>query len=679
MKQSKLAIKNVLVFLLTTIISLISYTKIRGIDLNKISFVQYSYIIIFSFILFNFISIFVNKELFIYEDYIIKEIKDCIKTSLSIFLDKKLLIGTILIFLCVFGYSISNFSISIDEEFQMAQQKDSTQWCYEGRFTIAVLKGIFMQFGTFPPYIACFLAAIIYTLAGAIILRIIKNNESQYCGNSFSSFIFFAGFLSLPAVIIEIMSFNTYCIEVTTGIAVMASSVYMFERFAQNRRLITLALSIFMCVFSLGVYQAMANVYITLIIICVYLKILNKENLSMKEIMKYIMSSIAVLLISLILYYIIYNFAISIHKSEMSIVYINDFSGWSLKLGLIPSLKNSIYALVQLVTNNHYLVNKYYIYYIFVGLFCAFCFFIYKHKLRYFVPFIFFIIVVFSGFIMWVGLASTFLPYRAWVSTPIICGFIYYQSIILFCDIFSKYDFLKKAVYALIFVILFRQIQTTGQLFYNDHIRAQKDIEFATQIYYDVCRQTDLPINDTPIIFLGTRNLGTDDAIEKNISNGKRWGGNVLGCSIWSRAQEDIRISGLYKSLGYDVKVENCYDRAILSELNEKMTVYPKEGSICEKDGKIYVKLQELQDGFVEKNGKYYYYLNGIELKGQHYIEGSWYCFDYMDDFMITGLYSDKVKGETYYFNSEGQMQYGKQIIDGKEYYFNPETGALEK
>ena len=46
---------------------------------------------------------------------------------------------------------------------------------------------------------------------------------------------------------------------------------------------------------------------------------------------------------------------------------------------------------------------------------------------------------------------------------------------------------------------------------------------------------------------------------------------------------------------------------------------------------------------------------------------------------MSTGLTYLADQKKTVYYNDKGQMQYGKQIIDGKTYEFDKVTGALLK
>ena len=82
--------------------------------------------------------------------------------------------------------------------------------------------------------------------------------------------------------------------------------------------------------------------------------------------------------------------------------------------------------------------------------------------------------------------------------------------------------------------------------------------------------------------------------------------------------------------------------------------------------------------------GKKYYFdpSTGARLSGQKKIGGYWYYFDPETFEMVTGFVelpdsysSSGVK--TVYYDENGHMLYGSQVIDGEMYYFNTRTGAL--
>ncbi|WP_415153215.1 N-acetylmuramoyl-L-alanine amidase family protein, partial [Leuconostoc gelidum] len=83
----------------------------------------------------------------------------------------------------------------------------------------------------------------------------------------------------------------------------------------------------------------------------------------------------------------------------------------------------------------------------------------------------------------------------------------------------------------------------------------------------------------------------------------------------------------------------------------------------------------DVQNGFINRNSKVYYYLNGQMVYGEQKINNNWYYFDKETGAMSTGF--QNLDNKTVYYNSQGQMIYGEQKIDNNWYYFDKETGAM--
>ncbi|MDC7952584.1 L,D-transpeptidase family protein [Liquorilactobacillus mali] len=64
-------------------------------------------------------------------------------------------------------------------------------------------------------------------------------------------------------------------------------------------------------------------------------------------------------------------------------------------------------------------------------------------------------------------------------------------------------------------------------------------------------------------------------------------------------------------------------------------------------------------------------------LRGQKYINGSWYYFDDSTGNVVTGWKYIAAQKKTVYYAANGKMLYGQQHIGGKWYYLNDTTGAV--
>ncbi|MDC2849101.1 GH25 family lysozyme, partial [Limosilactobacillus mucosae] len=89
------------------------------------------------------------------------------------------------------------------------------------------------------------------------------------------------------------------------------------------------------------------------------------------------------------------------------------------------------------------------------------------------------------------------------------------------------------------------------------------------------------------------------------------------------------------------------------------------------KNGVRQTGFQKLSDGRTV-----YYNSQGQMQYGEQKINGYWYYFNTSTGAMTTG-FTKLSDGRTVYYNSQGQMQYGNQTINDSKYYFDTVTGAM--
>ena len=497
------------------------------------------------------------------------------------------------LFLSIYGYQLFNFTLSLDEEVHMAGFKENASWCHEGRFSITVLKDFLMEFGMYQPCLSNLLGDVLLLLAGLCIFSLISKKLTRNKPDKYLSLVFLAGFLSFPTVIAESQSFSTYCVEISFGMFCTALAVVYLDRYFMTGKGRNLVLNILLLAFSLGIYQSMAELYISLVMIYFLVSIFNEKDVKNRKAVIYlrkILLSVLFFVLSLVVFYLAYKIATSIHRVESSIEYINGFSEWDLEYGVFASLFRSIEQLIVTLSQTQIPGIKYFTYYTVLGVLLTIFFLIAYPNLKGAFCGGLILLITISGYFIWVGLAATSLPFRAWLASPVVCGFLYFMAAYIMRTKFSrKYYIICHLVIA---VVLFHQIQTINELFYNDHIRMEKDITFARELYHDICYETGVPNAETPIVFIGSVNLGADDAIIKNPYAEKYFGANCLGYSFWRRAQEPQRMQGLYDNLGYTLNIQKCSDRDMIVYSWSNMTVYPQKGSIISKDGVVYVRLR---------------------------------------------------------------------------------------
>ena len=94
-----------------------------------------------------------------------------------------------------------------------------------------------------------------------------------------------------------------------------------------------------------------------------------------------------------------------------------------------------------------------------------------------------------------------------------------------------------------------------------------------------------------------------------------------------------------------------------------------------------YASNGQMQYGW-QKIGKDYYYFDEASGKmqtGQKKLGNVWYNFDLKTGKMSTGFTYLSDQNKTVYYDKNGHMLYGWQVINGKKYYFDPYSGALKQ
>ncbi|WP_223592225.1 M14 family zinc carboxypeptidase [Neobacillus bataviensis] len=108
----------------------------------------------------------------------------------------------------------------------------------------------------------------------------------------------------------------------------------------------------------------------------------------------------------------------------------------------------------------------------------------------------------------------------------------------------------------------------------------------------------------------------------------------------------------------------------------ETPTVDSSEQSVTKDSNNV--KAEVMPAGrWVEENGVTYYYIGEEKAKGWMEISGQRYYFDLESGALQKGFFQE---GEqTFYLDGQtGAMQLGWVLIDGKWYYFNPDSGAMQ-
>lgn len=499
----------------------------------------------------------------------------------------------ILIAILCYGYEISNFTLSIDEELYILSNKESINaWLLQGRFGIWIFKSIFMELGMFQPFVSSFIAGTFILISTQIWnINLVKINKSKEV-NKYDLVIFSGIYMSLPTVISTFMSFSSYNIEVSVGMLLVAISIYFAINFIfEETNIEEIFISVVFLTIAISIYQAFSVVYITGICILFYCKLLdNNYKFILKDLIKKVCISICILFISIIFYKFLDLVLRYIFINGQKDTYTNNFISW-LNYDIQTSFYRMQDALRTILNKNN--PNVIYIHvsiYMLIAL-TAIKAILYRNTKSLILIIVGFVLII-SPFLMIIVLGG-YMPYRSMLALPLFIGFILF----IINNAISKKNKFKILVSLISFIIMFNQIQSLNQIFYTENLRYNRDREIASSIIEDIIFEYGQYPQDIPVLFVGAYNLNNIDPKIKFETIGAsffEWDGGNNG-----RILNFMKVCG-YNLIPYENRDKNNF---IMNEV-DSMNSWPSKNSIKIIDNEvIIVKLSEISEQWIGVNG----------------------------------------------------------------------------
>lgn len=500
----------------------------------------------------------------------------------------KLLILILSLFIFfAYGFPLTQFTLSIDEENAMFSEDDYaiSVWSEQGRYGISLIKYLFNTIhgnsltNTFLALIFLLATALIWAYNFNIVRKVNKKWDT-------GALIFTLVFLTFPAYA-ENIGFSMMSFEFGFGWIAIALSGLFLTRWVLFQKSIYYAIAaILLNIFAISIYQSFIGVLISFIVMVTLLHVIARDTegkrFSLSELFKIMLKYAVIFGLSVIVYKIIeYIFLLFLPPSA----YITSFYHWGYYSPdvIIKDLLNyfgrvlsgkMIYGswviiptmfvlLIALIINVYQSVKQ-------------------KSKKRPFASIsILIVLLAISPFVMPILLG-----------TPLLIRVNLAISIFVACTWLYVYEMLKnkKSVYraALVVFILyvgFSQSWSISRLFYGDYNRYQEDVAMAQQVNFRIQELRKDENSQEPIVFLG--NYKPVDRV--NIIKQE-----VIGYSFfeWDNINYNRMINFMH-SLGYKYVIPTQQQRELAIRNSTKMPAWPLKGSVALKDGLIMVNLSE--------------------------------------------------------------------------------------
>lgn len=516
----------------------------------------------------------------------LNELKETLNDFCKFLSNNKVAVIVSILLICIaYGFEVTNFILSIDEESQIAYGPQPEGWAYEGRFGIGIFKRLFMNFGMFPPYFANFIAVAFLALSGFFLVYLVYSQRRNHDKIKWYEFITIFSFCCLfTPVWVEVLTFSTYSIEITFAFGIAVIGTVMLARVLNNGNKNGVFWTLLCYVISFMFYQAFIPVVFSLIASLYIVREIEgvKDNTKLGI-------SVKIFIAALVVYGGIYLIGRFVQVSAGSDGYLIAMTGAESNAGPIDEIIQSLRSLKHLIVDHIWTP----------GMECfamqiAFSFFamllavLFHNKARIKVGVYLFILAI-SPYLMWILLRSTQLPIRTFLAAPISLAISAYVVLKILSQR-KQISIIKPAVVVLILFLAMNQAQDINRLFYGDSIRAEMDISMARDIAEDIQIAIDGPI-DRPVVIIGTRDLASqNNLIVQYPQTQAHWGGDALGYSLWRRAAEPVRMHGLFLVAGYEVNFESATEEEI-HFANTYMDIWPSKDSIVVYEDKILIRI----------------------------------------------------------------------------------------
>lgn len=489
--------------------------------------------------------------------------------------NRKSIILSVLFSLICFGFMLTHFTITIDEESWILSSRNVDMWLYQGRFVIWLFDILFTNGGNYAPFLWDFAGVLLWNLSGIIFAFALlgKTEVKQW-----QLFIFLSYYSSLPFVLADVFSFSMYGLQIGLAAVAAAAAFYMTHRYMETGNKLMAAAVFALLIYSFGTYQAFICVYISAVAAdCLFHFVWNKRG----EIKRLIVVSAVICLAAIVSYYFI-NFLIGQIIGTQG--YLTDnYMGWTSGNPLkefamaVANIGRVSFAIPYQGVYVNGAMSMRVLTAAFV-LYAIWKFFKVKGAKEKLGIFVFSVLLCVAPFSLYIAIATYKTYGRMMLALPLIGAVQLYLISLEIQKRNLRYIMLAVAGY-----LLFINVRDMNLFFYYSSISYEKDCTTADQLMYDIQRQG-MDYKGKPVVFVGMADRKENPTKELGVLGGSMF--------AWDDGN-NTRMVDFIETRGYEIKLADSEQMKRGIEETKGMAVWPQEGSIKELDDLIVVYLSE--------------------------------------------------------------------------------------
>ena len=477
--------------------------------------------------------------------------------------------GLIFIAISGYGFFVTNFTLSIDEElFWMI--KDGAPWVGYGRFGNYFLDKYLTIDSSVVPYFTDFFAVAILLLSAVIFLYSWAREQNDIKVKT-THFVIAGGlFLTFPFVNADFMAFSIYNLWLSLGYVFTAVSVILTR--SHHRKIISINSLIVVLFLSaaISIYHSFISVYLVILAILELRKVLDKES---RPFFSQWLPPIFFLTAATCFYFVMNFFAQRTITAGYG--YIGMLVGWNEETNPLITLRGTLDSIVDIYLGKYGTSGR--ILTILTALFLARIVVASLGSssligaLRIYLSSALLIFAPFSV----VLLLGNMLPARSLVGLPLFLS----GSWLIITTKIEKSHF--QNFFATIgFTLIIFQLQYLNMVFYGDYLRYQNDLNLGRSIVAQI-EAEGFDYKVFPIVFIGERDIDATKLISTINSGGK---------SFFDDSSQSYRMTYFLRTIGYPILLPTP-DEIQQANSNPPINTWPKKGSLIFDGSVIKIKL----------------------------------------------------------------------------------------
>ena len=487
-----------------------------------------------------------------------------------------------------YGFMLTNYSLTIDEETWIrSTNTNSAFWLMQGRFGIYLFNRLVMPSGGYIPFLWDFLGVAFWFCAG-VLFAFGFSFFYQKAGR-FAVFAFCAMFPSIPLVAGELLSFSMFSLQQGLAMLVTACAALCIFQYFRARKTGFLVLSALLVFLASSFYQGFPVVYFTALMAYAVIAMYQNDERKVSGIVKNVLLGVCALAVGVVLYFIV-NACISTFAigGANSAGYLTEgFLGWG-KAGAGQILTTAVKMVGKALLGIGVYGGKvlFAVLVLFTATAVAVCI---QRKKNRFLWLLACALLIVSPFAMNLLLGTQGILGRTLLAFPLAIG----VEVFLAADIVKNGKvWLKAAAYVIICCLLLANSAYMNQFFFNSYTVYQQDKATANQIMHDI-QSEGMDTGNKPVVFVGKHDGPYQYAPAGSAANGSffSWdGGN------------NLRMVDFIRTEGYDILY--CSEEQLEkgSALAREMPDWPEKGSIRETEDCIIVRFSEPDEAWLDLN-----------------------------------------------------------------------------